>query len=367
MNKKFFLFILIAFFNLAANQNAFAQDWSSPEVEQMYQQGLNTLSRGNAPEAVAIFQKIVPLEPNNLQVKKSLATAYQLSGNYKNTLLVLDPIIASGNADAESYRVAAQAYNGLLEEKKALKTLSEGIQKNPNSGLLYYEQGIIYKGQKNYEAALKSWVDGIAADPNFHLNYHEAAIAYIQTDQVIWAIIYAEIFINKEPNTKRGNDTRILLLDAYQKLFFTPSKNVNGDATVTMNPTNFEEAVKKTYLSLFFVVNDGITTENLIMLRSRFAISWFDNYASKYPFTLFSFHNEMMRNGYFDTYNQWLVGKAENPQQYQTWLETFADDVAFFEQFRVKNPLRLAASDNFNTSRNFKGFFSEKSGKSSKR
>lgn len=360
------IFHLLFVFILVLNKVS-AQDWSSPEVEQMYQQGLTTLSRGNANEAIAIFQKILPVEPNNFLVKKSLAQSYLMAGNHKNTLLILEPLLANNTADAECYRIAAQAYSGIQEDKKAQKILSDGIVKNPNSGLLYYEQGLLFKKQKNYENALKSWLDGIAAEPNYHLNYHEAAIAYVQTDQVIWAIIYGEIFVNKEPNTQRGNDTRILVLDAYQKLFFTPSKNVTGDQALVNTPTNFEEAVKKTYLSLFFVVSDGITAENLIMLRSRFMVSWGNNYAQKYPFGLYTFHDDMMKNGYFDTYNQWLLGKAENPQQYSTWAGSFADDVANFEKYKAKNPLRLNASDNYNVNRNFKGLFAEKTGKTLKR
>lgn len=340
--------------------NTIAQEWSSPEIEQMYQQGAASMSRGNASEAVAIFQKIVPLEPNNVLVKKSLAQAYQLSGNNTSAIEILEPLFANNTADAESYRIAAQSYSSNGDEKKAQKILSEGISKNPSSGLLFYEQGQLYKKQKNYESALKCWLDGIEADPNFHLNYYEAAIAYVQTDRVVWAIIYGEIFVNKEPNTQRGNDTRILLLDAYQKLFFTPAKDANGEVLLAKNASNFEEAVKKTYLSLFFVVSDGITTENLTMLRSRFAISWKDNYVARYPFSLFSYQEDLMKNGYFDVYNQWLFGKAENPQQYGTWADGFADDIASFEQMRAKNPLRMQAADNYNTSRNFKGLFADK-------
>lgn len=362
--KNFFSLIWVILLATATTQ---AQQWSSPELEQMYQQGLATLGRGNANEAIAIFQKIAPIEPNNFLVKKSLAQAYQVAGNSKNTIIILEPLLADGTADADCYRLAGQAYAGIKEDKKALKILQQGIDKNPQSGLLYYELGMQYKQQKNYENALKAWLDGIAADPNYHLNYHEAAIAYVQTDNVLWAIIYGEIFVNKEPLTKRGNDTRILLLDAYQKLFFTPSKNVIGDQSLVNTPTNFEEAAKKTLLSLFFVVSDGITTENLIMLRSRFIISWQNTFAQQYPFALFAYHDELMRNGHFDTYNQWLLGKAESPQHYTTYTTTFANELRNFETYRAKYPLRLTATDLYNSNRNFKGWFDTKTNKAAKR
>lgn len=357
---------IVALF-LLASQKCFAQEFSSPEIAQMYEQGKATMSRGNTTEAVAIFQKILPLEPNHFLVKKSLAQAYQLSGNHKNALIILDPLFVANSADAECYKIAAAAYLGDNDEKKAGKILNEGLQKNPTSGMLFYEQGLLFKQQKNYDDALKSWLDGIAADPNYHLNYHEAAIAYVQTDNVVWAIIYGEIFVNKEPNTKRANDTRILILDAYQKLFFTPSKNVSGERLLQQEASNFEEAVKKTYLGLFFVVSDGITTENLTMLRSRFMISWSDNYSSKYPFSLYQYHTQLITNGHFDVYNQWLFGKAESPENYKNWATTFESDMKLFEQFKARNPLLTNDIGSFNTNRNFKGMFDHLKTKPTKR
>lgn len=334
-----------------------AQDWSSPEAEQIYEQGMQRLGQGNAVEAAAIFQKIAPMESGNLKVKKSLAQAYQLSGDHTNALVVLNPLISTGQADPEVYRIAAMAQNGLKDSKKALKTIGTGIERFPNSGLLYYEQGMLYKSDRKFEEALKSWLEGISRDPEYRMNYQEAAIAYVQSEQPVWAILYGEVFVNKEPNTPRGNEMRILLLDAYQKLFFTPAKQAGGNPLLARNPKNFREAVEKTYLNLFFVVSDGINTENLTMLRTRFIISWTDNFAAQYPFSLFQFQEGLIKNGYFDAYNQWLMGKAENPQQFSSWESSFGKELKELERFRATNPLKMQLSDGYNDQRNFKGFF----------
>lgn len=334
-----------------------AQDWSSPEAEQIYEQGMQRLAQGNPAEAAAIFQKIAPAESGNLRVKKSLAQAYQLSGDYENALAVLQPVMAGSQADPEVYRIAALAQSGLKDTKKALKILSSGLERFPNSGLLFYEQGMIFKSDRKFEEALKNWLEGIARDPEFRLNYHEAAIAYVQSEQPVWAILFGEIFVNKEPNTPRGAETRILLLDAYQKFFFTPAKQAGGNPLLAREARNFQEAVEKTLLSLFFVVSDGISTENLTMLRTRFIISWTDNYAARYPYSLFRYQENLIRNGYFDAYNQWLFGKAENPQQFAGWESSFGKELKELDRFKVLNPLKMQAEDAYNQQRNFKGFF----------
>jgi lipopolysaccharide biosynthesis regulator YciM len=342
-----------------------AQEWNSPELEQMYQQGILSLNKGDAAEACAIFQKMLPLAPQNLPLKKSLAKAYRVLGKDKNALVLMQQIMDAKQADAECYKIASNAYHQISDDQKAQEMLTAGLHKFPEAGLLYYEMGFLFKEQKQYDIALKHWLDGIRKDPNYQLNYYEAAIAYVQTNQVLWAILYAEMFINKESATQRASDMRTLLLDAYHKFYFTP--DLNAAIQPNQEVLNFEDAVKQTYLSLFFVVSDGINTENLIMLRTRFNIYWLDHYAQKYPCSLFAYHEKMIQNGYFDVYNQWLFGATENPQQYATWSTEFATDLSTFEKFRQNNPLVLTASDAYNTQRNFKGLFELSPRKASKR
>jgi hypothetical protein len=336
------------------------QEWPSPEVEQLYNQGMEYMGRGSMTEAIAVFQKTLQVAPDNFMVRRSLARAYQLAGENKQVASVLDPLFSNGKADAECYRIAAIAYSGNKDEGKARKTLQTGIEKFPASGVLYHELGLLYEQQEDEEKALKTWLDGIHADANYHLNYYEAALAYMNTDNAIWPILYGEIFINKEPNTRRAAETRSMLLEAYKKLFFTPAKNADGKTGNAANPQNFEEAVRQTFMNLFFVVSDGITTENLTMLRSRFIVNWAGSYASQYPFSLFSFQEDLMRNGNFDAYNQWLLGKAENPQQYNVWAGSFAADVTALETRLARQPLSMAARDDYNRQRNFKNQFKKK-------
>jgi tetratricopeptide (TPR) repeat protein len=364
--KHFFnvtVFLMLTFCKVGS-----AQEFSSPEIEQMYQQATTTLSKGNYNEALAILQRIDLMEPKNTFVKRSLAQAYQLSGAYQSSLNVHNELIQLNIADAESFRVATQAYIGLKEDKKAQKVLQDAINQFPEKGGLYYDLGNTYKSQKNYEIALKYWVEGIKNDPNFHLNYYEAAIAYVQSEEPLWAIIYAEIFINKEWQTKRSEDIRILLLDAYQKFYFTPLKQSKIQKTNLQSEVkSFEEAVHNTLSSLFFVVNDGINTENLIMLRTRFIIDWYNKYNSTYPFSLFQQHDSYLRNGNFEAYNQWLFGKTENPTQYESWANSFDKKIKSFQQYKTQHPLKLTLQDSYNDRKNFKGIIPEKVSKGEKR
>lgn len=355
---------------LLAGISGFAQvsEWPSPEVESMFNQGMTSLNRGNTNEAIAIFQRTLQLAPTSIVTRRSLAMAYQLAGDNKQALKTLDPLFDNKTADETSYRVAAIAYQADQETVKARKVLQNGIDKFKSSGMLYHELGLVYESEENYEDALKTWLEGLKKDRNYHLNYYEAAMAYMRTDNAIWPILFGEIFILKEPTTRRAEETRIMLLDAYKKLFFSPLKKGEESKNIVSNaPANFEQAVEQTFQKLFYLVSDGITTENLTMLRTRFIIDWSAQYQERYPYSLFRYQEQLITNGHFDAYNQWLWGKVENAQQFAAWTQSFQAEMSSLDSYLKDNPLQLIPSDDYNNQRSFRNLFQKQDKKTGKR
>ena len=56
---------------------------------------------------------------------------------------------------------------------------------------------------KEYSIALNYYEKGIEIDPKFPSNYYRAALLYDYSDHEIWGLIYGELFMDLEPNTKR--------------------------------------------------------------------------------------------------------------------------------------------------------------------
>lgn len=343
-------YLLVAGIALASVQ-VFAQtSWPSPEVEQMYQQARNYLTSGNIRQAVVTYQQAIQLAPDVMVLRRDLAQAYQLSGNYQDAYKQLEPVIKSGAADEQCFQIAAASLVAQGEAKKSKSILSKGIERFPHSGLLYHELGKQYDDVNDEENALKAWLDGIEAEPGYHVNYYEAGRTYMISNKPVWAIIYGEMFINMEQQTPRANETRKMLLAAYKKLYYTP---VTGELLgFGQNKKeivgSFEAAVKATYMKLAPVVSDGITTENLIMLRTRFLMEWQTAYAAQYPFTLFKFQDDLLRNGNFDVYNQWMFGRAENQQQYDAWNKFHEGEVKAFTAWVGQHRLMPVAGDFYN-------------------
>ena len=336
---------------------ATAQTFPTPEAEQLYKQAREYLSNGNLRQAIPLYQQAIALAPDEVILYRDLANAWVLTGKYEEADKVITPVLDKGRGDESCYQIAANSKTGQKETKKARKILARGLEKFPHSGMLYHEWGKMYDDGNDEESALEKWLEGINADPGYRINYYEAARTYMLTQKPVWALIYGEIFINMEPLTPRGFETRKLVMAAYKKIFTsTASTAPKFGQSSYKAATSFEEAVMKTFLKLAPVVSDGINTENLVMLRTRFMIDWQTSYAAKYPFSLFSFHEDLLRNGYFDAYNQWLFGRAENATQFEGWQKFHPEAIPAFEKYLATRPLRPTASDAYNDGK-LKGLF----------
>lgn len=361
--KCFVRYILTGLLCLQAAAAAMAQvNWPTPEVENLYKQAREYHSQGNLREAIVRYQQAIQIAPDIVLLHRELAQAYYLAQGYDEAIATLEPLIKQNVADAETYKIMAQSLVAIKETKKAKKLLRDALTTMPEAGTLYHQMGLLYENDNEYVYALESWLEGIEKAPGYHLNYYEAARAYLETDKIVWALLYGEIFINMEQHTKRAYDTRAMLLEAYRTLFTSlatgdiPRYGAEGRAV-----TNFEEAVYDTYIKLSPVVSDGYTTENLAMLRTRFIMDWTLLYATKYPFALFARHDQMIRNGYFDAYNQWLFGKVENPQQYEAWMKFHTDAIPKLEGWLNQFPFRPIQGEFYNEKK-VDGIFKKKKG-----
>jgi len=362
--KTSFTYIIL----LLAVQSTQAQTitWPSPEVEQMYNQAREQNARGNLRGAITLYQQALQIAPDIMVLHRELGKAYSLAGANKEAQKVLEPIVKSGDADEQTYQALGSSYYGSGDYRKAKSTFEAGVERFPHSGIIYNAWGKMYDEDKQPEEALKTYIKGIEADPGYHLNYYEAAQSYMGTNKPVWAILYGEIFINMEQQTTRSHETRAMLIRAYHRLFnaiartdiprYGKKKNEN-EAT-----NGFEDAVYNTYIKLSPVVADGLTTENLTMLRARFLMDWYLTYAQKYPFTLFQRQDELIRDGYFDIYNQWLFGKAENVAQYEAWNKFHPDAMPDMEEWLKENRFMPAAADAYNTG-DVNGIFLKKDNK----
>lgn len=315
----------------------------------MYRQAKDYLSKGAVDQAITILKQALQLDPQIPVLRRDLAYAQNIAGKPEEAWQTVSPLIDEGLADEQVYQIAGSALTKARDHKKARSILLSGLAKYPNSGVLNHEYGLYLEAANEKEQAYASWLKGATREPGYHLNYYQLARMSAETDDHVWTLIYGELFVNMERYTARSQEMRRRMLDTYPKLFQKIATLAPAELKSLSQGRNFESAVLYTFSQLSPVVSDGFTTENLTMLRTRFIMAWTRLFQLKYPFTLYSYHDKMLRYGYFDAYNQWLFGKVENEQAFDGWNKFHPKAIADFENWAKTNKLILSAADFYQT------------------
>jgi hypothetical protein len=188
---------------------------------------------------------------------------------------------------------------------------------------------------KNY-AAIDEWEKGIQVDPGYSGNYYNAALYYFFTKDKVWSLVYAEIFVNMESLGERGAAMKQMLLDGYKEKLFSESLKADDK-----NSGEFAKAFLQSIDKQSSLASRGITTETLTMIRTRFILDWYESNAKKFPFKLFDYQQQLIREGMFEAYNQWLFGTSESLAAYDNWTKTHPDEYNKFTAFQKSRVFRM--------------------------
>ena len=327
MKKLVFSFLLLA------GVSAFAQTQNPQETARTF------MRSGDFDNAILILNKALQSDKDNLELQKDLAQAFYYKREFNKALEVVKTMTERDDADVITYQIGGNVYKALEEVKEGEKMYKRALKKFPKSGPLHSEYGELLWAKKDYEA-IKLWEKGIQEDPSFAGNYYNAAVFYFYTKDKIWSLVYGEIFVNMESLTERATAMKDLLLNAYKEKLFA-----DGDMTkdIEKNKNGFAKAYLETMNKQSTLVTRGITTETLTMIRTRFILDWFQNHASKFPFRLFDYHQQLIREGMFEAYNQWLFGTVENLPAYDNWTKTHAEAYTKFTNFQRGRIFKMPA------------------------
>ncbi len=297
---------------------------------------------GDWNNAILVLNRALSGDPKNLDLQKDLALAYYYKRDYVKALEQVKPMLDRDDADVVVYQIGGNVYKALEEVKEADKMYKKGLKKFPNSGPLYSEYGELLWAKKDY-GAIKLWEKGIEVAPSFAGNYYNAALYYFYTKDKVWTLIYGEIFVNMEYLTERATEMKKLLLQAYKEKLFN---NIdNGKEQVKYSP--FASAVLETFNKQASLADKGLTTETLGMIRTRFILDWYQNQASKFPFRLFDYQQQLIREGMFEAYNQWLFGTVENLSAFDQWTKTNAEAYSKFTSFQKGRVFKMPAGQHY--------------------
>ncbi|TCZ68843.1 tetratricopeptide repeat protein [Flaviaesturariibacter aridisoli] len=296
------------------------------------------LRSGDYDNAVLVLTRGLQADRNSLDLQKELAMALYLKRDYNKALDIAKEMIDHPDVDVPAYQIAGNVYKALERVKDAEKLYRSGLKKFPKSGPLYSEYGELLWAKKDF-TAIDQWEKGIKEDPAFSGNYYNAALYYFYTKDKTWTLVYGEIFVNMESLSERGTAMRGLLLSAYKEKLFTDADMLQEQK----KPSDFSRAFLETMGKQSSLANRGLNPEVLTMIRARFILDWSKTYQGRFPFKLFDYQQQLLREGLFDAYNQWLFGTAENLPAFETWARNHSAEYEKFSTFQKGRVFRMPA------------------------
>jgi Tfp pilus assembly protein PilF len=337
MKKTISLFpVLFLLFSLTA--------LAQPEDAKTLHETAKTFMRsGDFDNAIIVLTRALQQDKDNLEMQKDLVMSYYLKRDYQKALEGVNVLIDRDDADVVTFQIAGNVYKALEEVKGCDKIYKKGLKKFPKSGPLYSEYGELLWAAKDF-SAINQWEKGIEVDPGYSGNYYNAALYYFFTKDKVWSIIYGEIFVNMESLGERGAAMKEQLLQAYKEKLFADADLMKDQEK---NKSEFAKAFLQGMGKQSSIANKGINTEVLTMIRTRFILDWYETNAGKYPFRLFDYQQQLIREGLFDAYNQWLFGTSENLAAYDNWTKTHAEEYNGFNAFQRTRVFKMPAGQHY--------------------
>ncbi len=321
---------LLICFILAATCGVFAQD-----AKALQETARNFSKEGDFSNAVMVLNKAHDLEPNNLSISKDLALVYYQKADYPKMQTVIKGLLERPDADVDVYQLAGMLYKALADGKECERIYKKGLKAFPDSGPLLSDYGELLYAKQDY-SAIKQWEHGIQVDPSYAGNYYNAARYYYFTRDKAWGLIYGEMFVNMESFSRRTVEIKQMLVEGYKKLY--------TDADMMKNQDTKNEFVLAFLTALnkqASVAKNGITPETLSMIRTRFILDWFEKDAAKFPFKLFDYQRQLLKEGSYNAYNQWLFGSVQNTAAFEAWTTAHNTE---YKQFTAAQSSRMFKS-----------------------
>lgn len=237
-----------------------------------------------------------------------IALTYIRKIDYKNAILLLEKIKGYSNINDYYYALLGNAYDLSGNPEQAIKSYDEGLKKFPASGRLYLEKGI-------------------RAEPMYPSNYYRISQVYLNSKDILYGLMYGEIFLNLERTTSRSKEMSKALFNSYKSAV----KFTNQDTTIDLcqavliieknsKPDNLPFCIVfSRHFAVATASEKEINLETLSSIRRRLLKEYFNNNYSPSN-VLLSYHKKMESNNLFNAYNHYIfqMGDQEAFNKWQT-------------------------------------------------
>lgn len=339
-----FAFLLLALaFNLTAQSDA-----DREKAAKLGREAIGLMDEGKYEESLVLLREGQQLDPENPFYPYEIGFAYYLQKDYSSALKVMKKAVKSGKTAPQMYSIMGNIYDYTGKQKKAVKTYEEGIERYPETAIFHVELGILEFRREEYDLAAAYWEAGIRADPNYASNYFHLASLFSNTEEHLWTVLYGEMFLNLEPNTKRTEAISEVVYNGYRSAIKLEGDSARVDFVRNMTMTISDLTNLKLPAPMVFgttmalattVVNgeDDVNCTTLHKLRSGFLQSWHaEGHDEKYPNAVIERMKTIEEAGHLEAYNHWLVSMGD-PVGWEFWVDSHKEEFSAFADWFNEN------------------------------
>ncbi|MFM2224978.1 MAG: hypothetical protein RJA07_1180 [Bacteroidota bacterium] len=339
----FFLFTITISFGLALSEKQVAK---SKAIEAVKLIELRQFDKG-----IKLLQEAAKFDPTNAKIVYQMGLAYYEKKDFENAILVFARLVKMNDLKPEYYRTYSNVYDDWGKQKEALLVLENGLLKFPSSSVLHLEMGNIFAAQKKYNAAITAYEKGIDTDPMLASNYYHAAKLYCYSNEEVWGMIYGELFMNLERNSKRTTEISKLLYETYlSEIKFTTDSTMTVSFSRNANSKNSEPFGVNIYEPTLIAALKGTKAININTLdktRAKFLDIYYEkSFQNKFNNVLFQFQKQIKDAGHFEAYNHWLLYKG-NETDFVIWQVKNKDKWERFIEWYKNHPINITDENKF--------------------
>lgn len=353
------LFCSLVFDSLAQSTSPTATTTKTDAALEKAKLAMRYLDSNKYNQAAVLFEQAQKLDPKNYVYPYQKAYIHYRIGDYMGALSILKKLPAYKESEDRVYQLLGNSYDLTGNPAKAIESYKAGLQRFPSSGDLHAELGNMCRKENKNKEAIEWYEKGVQADPRCVTNYYRLAQLYCNSVESMWGIIYGEIFINLERNTKRTAEISAILYASYRERI-----EMKGDSLLSVRFGKEKITVQRKYFDTSLSINSISDVWDRLMLRAAleekntglnslcnirttFLRLYFQQGLQKnYPNPLLEYQERLRNAGFMDAYNHWILVGGDDVG-FQVWKIEHEDEWQRFAQWYTKNPLPISKTNYF--------------------
>ncbi|MCS6999389.1 MAG: tetratricopeptide repeat protein [Bacteroidota bacterium] len=325
----------------------------TPIAQRQVQRAIVLLNRGKYAEAEKILRQVVSKHPSYHEARYELALALSLQQKFQEALITCLPLCDTSLPKDQQrdhyYHLLGNLYAQQDDTTRADSVYQLGLKRFPTSARLHVELAIRQAIRGDLEEALESIESAISGDPTYPLSYYWGARFYRASTERIWALFYAEIFLNLRPNSPKADEMSTLWYNLLREVIeefdqqgrIVLSREIRGNAEDTKRPFPevYAEVLTTAARSLRFFRDFELPLASIDTLFREFLMQWeSQGYAKIYPNILIERQQQLWKAGLLEPY-VFVLAQHGKPMQFEQYAKQNRRQLRRLEQWISHNRL----------------------------